>query len=339
MTACVLPSATEMRTAFRAFRARWPWVTAFGAWNEGNHAEPADRGPPAAAAELYTVLAEACPECRIAAADVVDSANMTAWVRAFLAALPERPRLWGLHNYGDVTRARTTMTEALLALVDGDVWITETGGIVRCVATGPTTRPGPARASSGRSRSPTRTPTGSRALYLYQWRAAAHGAVGLGAPAPRRHAAPVVRGAGRAPAPPRRPSRLPHRHAGARTGAPRAPPPLGRPARDRPRARWPARRGGPARARPRWSRARQPGSGQVRRPAAAGAGRRPAPDRPGPHAHAAAAAPAPRPAVLCRVAPPRPAAAALDAARAPVTRRRTAAAPPAAAALERARAR
>src|SRR5262245_26211202 len=45
---CGLPSEAEMRAAFIAFRARWPWVTAFGTWNEGNHAGQPTADRPAA---------------------------------------------------------------------------------------------------------------------------------------------------------------------------------------------------------------------------------------------------------------------------------------------------
>jgi hypothetical protein len=130
VSACTLPSPAALRAAFRAFRERWPWVTAFGAWNEGNHPSQPTAARPAAAADLYRVLADECPGCRIAAAEVVDSSDMTGWLRTFLAALPAPPRLWALHNYSDVARAQTTNTDALLQLVDGEVWITETGGIV-----------------------------------------------------------------------------------------------------------------------------------------------------------------------------------------------------------------
>src|SRR5688500_13635552 len=49
---CALPSPAELRTAFTAFRARWPWVTAFGAWNEGNHPAQPTAAAPSAAARL-----------------------------------------------------------------------------------------------------------------------------------------------------------------------------------------------------------------------------------------------------------------------------------------------
>jgi len=128
---CALPDARALREAFLAFRERWPWVTAFGAWNEGNHpAQPTARAP-SAAARLYETLAAACPTCRIAAAELLDIDGMLGWLRRFRDALSREPALWGLHNYGDVTYGRTTATAALLAAVPGEVWITETGGLVR----------------------------------------------------------------------------------------------------------------------------------------------------------------------------------------------------------------
>ena len=42
----------------------------------------------------------------------------------------EEPRYWGLHNYIDANRARTTGTRRMLHAVKGQVWFTETGGIV-----------------------------------------------------------------------------------------------------------------------------------------------------------------------------------------------------------------
>ena len=39
--------------------------------------------------------------------------------------------IWGLHNYIDANRFRTRGTKSLLKAVKGDVWFTETGGIVK----------------------------------------------------------------------------------------------------------------------------------------------------------------------------------------------------------------
>ena len=41
-----------------------------------------------------------------------------------------RARRWGVHNYSDTNRFSSEDTRAFLRLVDGKVWITETGGIV-----------------------------------------------------------------------------------------------------------------------------------------------------------------------------------------------------------------
>ena len=48
--------------------------------------------------------------------------------------VPPRARgrrlIWGLHNYIDANRFRTTGTRSLLRAVPGEVWFTETGGLV-----------------------------------------------------------------------------------------------------------------------------------------------------------------------------------------------------------------
>jgi hypothetical protein len=40
------------------------------------------------------------------------------------------PRRWGLHNYSDVNRLRSTGTRRVLDTVPGELWLTETGGVV-----------------------------------------------------------------------------------------------------------------------------------------------------------------------------------------------------------------
>jgi hypothetical protein len=174
--ACHLPDPDELRSAFLAFRARWPAVTTFSAWNEGNHPSQPTASRPATAARLYETLADACPQCRILAAEVVDIDNMSSWLRSFRAALTRPARLWGLHNYGDVTRGRTAFTDAMLGLVVGEVWITETGGLVRQSDAGgvlrwPTdeerARASMARAFALADAHPDRIPR----LYVYQWQA------------------------------------------------------------------------------------------------------------------------------------------------------------------------
>ena len=41
------------------------------------------------------------------------------------------PRVWGLHNYSDVNRLESWRTRDLVNALGGEVWLTETGGIVK----------------------------------------------------------------------------------------------------------------------------------------------------------------------------------------------------------------
>jgi hypothetical protein len=127
---CVAPSVDAYRTAFRAFRARFPWVSDFAPWNEANHRSQPTAEAPAQAAEYYNVVRAECPGCRVLAAEVVDSPNMETWLREFRSHASGDPRLWGLHNYADVNRFGIGGTERLLDTVPGAVWLSEVGGIV-----------------------------------------------------------------------------------------------------------------------------------------------------------------------------------------------------------------
>jgi hypothetical protein len=125
-----LPSPERFLYEFRRFRAKYPWVHEFATWNEANHCgEPTCHRPELVAA-YWRKLRRACPTCRILAAEVLDMPNMTSWVKAFRRKAKVEPRYWGIHNYIDANRLRTTGTRRLLKAVRGQVWFTETGGIV-----------------------------------------------------------------------------------------------------------------------------------------------------------------------------------------------------------------
>jgi polysaccharide biosynthesis protein PslG len=127
----MLPTPERLLYEFRRFRARYPWVTEYAAWNEANHCgEPTCHRPELVAA-YWRKLHRECPGCRILAAEVLDMPNMTSWVKAFRRAVHVEPRYWGLHNYVDANRLRTTGTRRLLkATGRALIWFTETGGIV-----------------------------------------------------------------------------------------------------------------------------------------------------------------------------------------------------------------
>jgi hypothetical protein len=126
-----LPTPERFLFEFRRFRARYPWVKEFATWNEANHCGEPTCHRPALVAAFYRNLRRDCPDCRILAAEVLDMPNMVRWVKAFRRRAREEPRYWGLHNYIDANRERTIGTRRMLKAVKGQVWFTETGGIVR----------------------------------------------------------------------------------------------------------------------------------------------------------------------------------------------------------------
>jgi hypothetical protein len=131
-----LPTAQQLRTQFLRLRARFPGVRDWATWNEPNHCGEPLCHKPALAARYFDTLRHACPRCTVLAAEVLDMPNMTSWVRAFRRAARVEPRYWGLHNYIDANRFRTSGTRELLAATRGQIWFTETGGVVYRRTTG-----------------------------------------------------------------------------------------------------------------------------------------------------------------------------------------------------------
>jgi len=127
-----LPSPARLRKEFRRLRARYPWVTTFATWNEANHCGEPVCNRPKLVASYYRVLRGACKRCTILAPELLDSPNAVTWARAFRRHLGYTPKIWGLHNYIEANRFRMTRLRALLrALPGANVWLTETGGLVR----------------------------------------------------------------------------------------------------------------------------------------------------------------------------------------------------------------
>jgi hypothetical protein len=127
---CVVPTQAQYGAAVRRFVARFPQVKTYTTWNEANHAGQPVASRPEAVAGYYDQLVAACPSCTVVAGDVLDSGSYANWLRRFLAASSTTPRLWGLHDYGDVTYGTTTGVDTVLSLVPGSLWVEETGGIV-----------------------------------------------------------------------------------------------------------------------------------------------------------------------------------------------------------------
>lgn len=128
---CKGPTVGQYKRAWSAFHKKYPWVKDISPWNEVNSATQPTGKKPQLAAAYYNVVRANCRGCRIVAADLLDTNNLRRYIVAFLAKAKGKPRLWGLHNYRDTNRFRETGTRTLLRYVKGQVWFTETGGIVR----------------------------------------------------------------------------------------------------------------------------------------------------------------------------------------------------------------
>jgi hypothetical protein len=174
---CVAPTAAAYRAGVAAFHARFPQVTTFTTWNEANHQSQPVASRPETVAGYYAQLKAVCPSCTIVAGDVVDSGSYVRWLQRFRAAASGDPRLWGLHNYGDVTYGTTSRTDAALAVVPGTLWLEETGGIVTLRdAAGRTTLAASetrAAAAIDRAFAIARARPRIARMYVYQWQAGA----------------------------------------------------------------------------------------------------------------------------------------------------------------------
>jgi len=171
---CMLPSTGAYSRAIRAFRKEYPTVTTLSPWNEASHVTQPTYRHPQAAARYYLATKRICPTCTIVAADVLDTRFMQGWLQKFLKVAPNA-RLWGLHNYGDANRFRTSGLDTLLATVKGDVWLTETGSIVSFTTSDgrQSFKPSQSRAAKAMRYLLGRlVPRSSRVkrVYLYNWR-------------------------------------------------------------------------------------------------------------------------------------------------------------------------
>jgi hypothetical protein len=126
----ILPSVPAFAHEFRIFHKRYPWVKEFAAWNEANLCgEPTchhvDR-----VVGYWRAIVHACPGCRVLAAEVLDVPGMTDWVRQFIRIAHTQPAYWGVHNYLGANRLDDASTRALMRVTRGQVWFTETAGLV-----------------------------------------------------------------------------------------------------------------------------------------------------------------------------------------------------------------
>jgi hypothetical protein len=136
-----LPGVAQYKHDVQKFVKLFPHVKQYQSWDEANRGN--ERGafssPSAvAAAKYYQGLLRVCKGCTVIGLDVLDQNNIgptLAYISAFKREIGRlktvMPRIWGLHDYSDVNRLQSWRTREIARALPGQIWLTETGGIVQ----------------------------------------------------------------------------------------------------------------------------------------------------------------------------------------------------------------
>ena len=136
-----LPSVAQYKHYVEKFIRRFPRVHQYQAWDESNRGNI--RGvlasPSASAtAQYYQALIRVCKGCTAVGLDVLDANDISPtlqYISEFKSEIGKlrtvMPKIWGLHNYSDINRLESWRTRQLSRAMGGQIWLTETGGIVQ----------------------------------------------------------------------------------------------------------------------------------------------------------------------------------------------------------------
>jgi len=143
------PSVRAYTRAIKKFKAAYPDVRDIQAWNEVNRCQYTNEfgvvlgqpicKNPKRAAQYYMAARKVFSTGKVTGLDILDGQSINCskifcalrYIRTFLRYAKPHPKYWGFHNYSDTNRFDTKRTKAMLkATKRGDVWLTETGGIV-----------------------------------------------------------------------------------------------------------------------------------------------------------------------------------------------------------------
>jgi hypothetical protein len=177
-----LPSVGAYQRDVKAFVKLFPHIREYQAWDEanrGNVAKYFSSPSAAAAAKYYRALAQVCRGCTVVGLDILDQQSVRPTLR-YIAAFKREvahlktkmPTVWGLHNYSDTNRFQSTRTRAIVSMLPGQVWLTETGGIVKFGGAFPNRKgSGLRRAAKALSYMFRLASSNSRIkrLYIFQW--------------------------------------------------------------------------------------------------------------------------------------------------------------------------
>lgn len=137
-----LPSVAAYQKDVAKFVKLFPHVRQYQAWDEANRGnEPRQWSSPSAVADAkyYQALIRVCHGCNVIGLDVLDQDDIAPTLQYISEFKHEigrlrtiMPTIWGLHDYSDVNRLESWRTSDIIrAFGSGQVWLTETGGIVQ----------------------------------------------------------------------------------------------------------------------------------------------------------------------------------------------------------------
>ncbi|HEX4564112.1 MAG TPA: hypothetical protein VH115_06610 [Solirubrobacteraceae bacterium] len=137
----VLPSVAQYKRDVQKFVKLFPYVRQYQSWDEANRGNvPGYFSSPSAnaAAAYYQALIRVCNTCTVVGLDILDQQNIAptlTYISEFRRAIGRlrtiMPTIWGLHDYSDVNRFEGWRTREITRALGGQVWLTETGGIVK----------------------------------------------------------------------------------------------------------------------------------------------------------------------------------------------------------------
>jgi len=123
----------QYASAVKALKKKYPQIKAISPWNEASYTQRSKKEITRVAG--WAKLAKKnCKGCKVVM-DVVDKPNLNSWTKKYIATSKKvkgsKISIWGLHNYVDVNNFTSKRTKAFLKITKkGDVWLTETGGVV-----------------------------------------------------------------------------------------------------------------------------------------------------------------------------------------------------------------
>jgi hypothetical protein len=139
-----MPSVATCRRDVAKSIKLFPHIREYQAWDEANRGNvlsgSARFSSPSAVldAQYYQALKRSCLPCTVVGLDVLDQDNIyptldyiAEFKREIYRLETVMPTVWGLHNYSDLNRLESWRTRDLVADLGGEVWLTETGGIVK----------------------------------------------------------------------------------------------------------------------------------------------------------------------------------------------------------------